>query len=373
VKFTEWEGPISTLKIGAGVLWDAAAFDQDRASEEQLPIDSTLNGFRDARIFLRGKFKTRRPLTWTFGYMYDGLDDAWRFRQTGIQIGVPEAKGNLFIGRTKEGYSMIKVMTGYNPPGMERSETMDAFVPILADGLKWMGYFPEHRVFFSLGVFGDELSEDEKFATYDHQVVTRVGWVPVFSEEKTELLHVAVMARGGRPDQGKLQVRSRPESNLAPYFLDTGKFDADRALTTGLEAYYRRGPWLIGGEYNWQEVDATSGETPRFNGGNLLGSWLIGAEPRRYNAPGGFFEAVSPERPIWKGGFGAFEAVFIATHTDFDSGSFQGGEFWRVTPMVNWYLDEHIRIELNYGYGELDRFGLDGHTQFLQTRIQLVL
>jgi hypothetical protein len=38
--------------------------------------------------------------------------------------------------------------------------------------------------------------------------------------------------------------------------------------------------------------------------------------------------------------------------------------------MVNWYLSDHLRLELSYGVGQLDRFGLLGTTQFLQSRLQ---
>jgi len=41
--------------------------------------------------------------------------------------------------------------------------------------------------------------------------------------------------------------------------------------------------------------------------------------------------------------------------------------------MVNWYLSDHIRLELTYGSGTLDRFDLRGRTQFFQTRLQLQL
>jgi phosphate-selective porin OprO/OprP len=40
--------------------------------------------------------------------------------------------------------------------------------------------------------------------------------------------------------------------------------------------------------------------------------------------------------------------------------------------MLNWYLSDHLRLELAYGYGVLDRFDLRGATQFLQGRIQMV-
>jgi hypothetical protein len=41
--------------------------------------------------------------------------------------------------------------------------------------------------------------------------------------------------------------------------------------------------------------------------------------------------------------------------------------------MVNWHMSDHVRLEFNYGYGTLDRFEQNGHTQFFQTRIQLQL
>ena len=39
-------------------------------------------------------------------------------------------------------------------------------------------------------------------------------------------------------------------------------------------------------------------------------------------------------------------------------------------PTLNWHLTSHVRWEAGYGYGGLDRFGLTGHTHFLQTRWQ---
>jgi len=41
--------------------------------------------------------------------------------------------------------------------------------------------------------------------------------------------------------------------------------------------------------------------------------------------------------------------------------------------MLNWYLSDNIRLEFAYGFGSLNRFGLVGHTQFFQSRIQLQL
>jgi len=101
-------------------------------------------------------------------------------------------------------------------------------------------------------------------------------------------------------------------------------------------------------------------------------TWLITGETRAYNTVGGYFKSVSPERTVFEGGPGAWEVVAQLSYIDLDDGSLRGGTFWRFTPMVNWYLSDNVRFELAYGYGTLDRFGLEGTTQFFQSRIQLL-
>jgi phosphate-selective porin OprO/OprP len=61
------------------------------------------------------------------------------------------------------------------------------------------------------------------------------------------------------------------------------------------------------------------------------------------------------------------------SYSNLTNGPVQGGIFWRVTPMINWYLSDNVRLEFCYGYGVLTRFGTKGATQFFQSRIQLRL
>ena len=100
-------------------------------------------------------------------------------------------------------------------------------------------------------------------------------------------------------------------------------------------------------------------------------SWIVTGETRPYAAPHGTFRAVSPARPVFKGGPGAFEAVLRVSYSDLDSDSLSGGKFWRVTPMVNWHLSDQARLEVSYGIGGLDRFGGHSRTEFFQARLQL--
>jgi phosphate-selective porin OprO/OprP len=98
---------------------------------------------------------------------------------------------------------------------------------------------------------------------------------------------------------------------------------------------------------------------------------MITGETRPYNTIGGYFKDIAPSRTVFSGGPGAWELVFRYSHIDLDDKLVRGGEFDRVTPMVNWYLSENVRLEMAYGFGILDRFDLKGNTHFFQTRLQL--
>ena len=372
VKWNEYQGKFFTIRMGGGLLLDYATYIQDEASKQQFDLTPAFK-VRDGRLLFKGAFKTKRPITWTCGVMYDGPSGKWLVRETGFMFDVPALSGHLFIGRTKEGFSLNKVMVGYAGWTMERSTISDATIPILADGIKWLGYVPEAHLLWNIGAYGDALSEGQSFSSYRNQYVTRVAWVPMMSHNGGRLLHLGVNARYGEPKDGTLQLKSRPEAFPAPYFLDTGPFPAKSTTMTSIEAYYRPGPLLVGTEYVVQKIDSPERGNPTVHGGDAVVSWLVTGETRSYNTRGGYFNQVSPARTVFGGGPGAWELVARVSYTDLDNRGLSGGRFWRITPMVNWHLSDHTRLGFAYGYGSLDRFGLIGRTHFFQTRLQLQL
>jgi phosphate-selective porin OprO/OprP len=372
-KFTSWnkyEGPLSTLQYGVGALYEYAAYDQDGDSKEQIELEPQAK-VRDFRVLLAGRFGTRREVTWKSGLMYDGPTHNWLVRETGVMVAVPEIHSHFFIGRTKEGFSLNKVMVGYTGTSMERSTINDATIPILADGVKWLGFLPKQRILWNVGYYGDALSEGQSFSTYDNQFVTRIAFLPILNDTTKRVLHLGVMGRLGTVNNGKLQVRSRPEAFPAPYFVDSGKIDVSHTKMAGWETYYRTGSLTFGHEYWFQKLDSPSTDNPVFHGGEVMGAWLLTGEVRAYNTVGGFFKRVLPNHPVGKGGMGAVEILLKQSYIDLDSHKVEGGRFWRTTPGVIWYLNDIFRVEGNYGYGTLDRFGVKGGTQFFQCRLQI--
>ena len=372
VAWNHYEGPYFTVRVGAGFGYDFSAYAQSENSKEQMTL-SPQAAVRDFRVVLKGRFPKIPRLSYTLGYMYDGATDSWRFRQTGLMVDVPELLGSFFIGRTKEGFSTNKIMVGYFTWTPERATMSEALIPILADGLKWTGTIPSGKLVYNVGAFFDEYSETESFNKNDRQLVGRAVWLPHMGSDKP-LLHLAVEARYAEANNGQLQYRSKPEVMQAQsYAIDTGKFPATHANALGVEAYYRPGPLMFGMEYFINQVDSSQTNNPLFHGGEIFAAYVLTGEVRPYNTKGAFFEAVSPARSVFEGGPGAWEAVLRYSYSDFDSGSIQGGRFWRITPMLSWYLSDNVRMEFTYGYGVLDRFGITGTTQFFQTRLQLLL
>jgi len=374
VHWNEYEGRWFTARLGGGFLYDTANYSQDAASESQFQFRSD-DYVRDSRLLLKGRLKFAPRLSYTIGYMYDPAPEkkTWFWRQTGIYVDMPEWGGDLFIGRTKEGISMNKIMVGYNGWTNERATSNDAFIPILADGIQLRGSVPAHGIAWNLGFYGDQYTETESFNKNDNQVVARAVWQPLHGRSDDEILHFGLAYRYGTDEDGQVQYKSKPESFSGPVVIDTGRFDVDHTQTFGLEAYYERGPLFLGGEYFVNENAAPLSGDPLFHGGEIMATWLTGGQRRPYNPKTGVFGGIVPQSSVFEGGRGTWEFVARFSYTDLDDGAIQGGKFWRFTPMVNWHMSPNVRLEFVYGYGELDRFGVKGGSQFFQTRIQLQL
>lgn len=372
VHWNEYEGRWFSARLGGGFLYDTANYSQDADSESQFDFEPE-QYIRDSRLLLKGRLKFAPGLRYTIGYMYDSDDRSWFWRQTGLYFDIPAWGGDLFIGRTKEGFSMNKIMVGYNGWTNERATANDSFIPILADGVQLRGSVANHGIAWNVGIYDDEYTETESFNKNDNTFVARGVWQPLHGQPEGRILHLGLAYRYGTDEDGGLQYKSRPESFSAPPVIDTGKFDADHAQTIGLETYYQAGSLLVGGEYFLNQNSAPLSGDPFFHGGEIAVSWLTGGERRPYNAKTGVFGGIVPSSSVFDGGRGTWEFVARMSFTDLEDGAIEGGKFWRFTPMVNWHMTPNMRLEFAYGYGVLDRFDTKGGTHFFQTRIQLQL
>ena len=112
-----------------------------------------------------------------------------------------------------------------------------------------------------------------------------------------------------------------------------------------------------------------------FFGGDVFASYIFTKAKRPYMTTGSIFGFVPVAKPMFKGdgGWGEWEAMLRYSSLDLEDGSIHGGKFWRITPMVNWYMTKAMRTEFIYGYGILDRYNKKGALQVFQVRLQLTV
>jgi phosphate-selective porin OprO/OprP len=260
-------------------------------------------------------------------------------------------------------------MNGHSPWSNERQMAIDA-VPILADGIKWMGSLKKSNVFWTLAYYNDFMSKGQGFSTLAWQGVARLGWRPIYDEKNDKLLHIAGELEYGAPVDGKFTMKSRPESNPTPQVINTGAFDADKATQVGFEAYYRNKRFMMGTEPVMHSFTSGKSGNHQFFGGDVMVSYFFTKTVRPYKPDVSIFGFVPVKRSIFKGGLGAIEGVLHVSTLNLNDGNIQGGKMTRITPMVNWYMSRVIRMEFIYGYGILERYEKKGHVQFFESRIQ---
>jgi hypothetical protein len=124
-------------------------------------------------------------------------------------------------------------MVGYQGWTNERAAINDAFLPILADGIKWSGYTPNGKFVYNLGWYGDSWSENESFNKNDNTFARAAVWLP------TPAPTVALAPRRRIPlgviERRFLRYRSKPNPFRRNPTHRYGKFAAEHSYIYGLE------------------------------------------------------------------------------------------------------------------------------------------
>lgn len=374
--FNEADFGFTTARIGMAVMNDWAWYSQDDIGKAQMDsagvVLQNMSMVRDARFLLNGKINSSREIIWKVAIMYDGVERSWEFRETGLLIGLPELSGRVFLGRSKEGYSLNKVQNGFSAPAVERQPSLD-LISIMQDGIRYYGALNDPNIFWSVGAYTNAIYGHSKFMLYEWTFSTRFGWLPLYNKDENEVLHLGVNFRYAKPDQGSITAKSRPESNPAPYFINTGAFEADQQTAVGWEAYYFKGPLMLGTEGNVYNFSSVQAGDPHFWGANVIMTYNFTGEPYPYIKDNATSSFINPKNSVFDKGWGGWQLLLTGTIFNTNDGLKPGGEFWKVTSVVSWFLSYNFTMKFTYGYGVLDRFHLEGATQFFQTRLQFQL
>jgi phosphate-selective porin OprO/OprP len=371
---------ISGLLIGAVLLDRQIWLGQDGDSEAQVGdlADFEVGEIRALRFGVAGTLNFKRPwrytvlaMTHAFDKGFDNNeDDDFSFADYRLDIPLP-ADLTLSVGKQKEPISMERLAGLTYMPIQERSAAADALLPSRNHGITLSGTAGD-RSTWAIGAFNNWIDSDESFSETSSQLVGRVTWVPLVSQDESNILHFGLGLRHSNAKQ-PLRVRRQPEFNSAPLFVDTGPLSADDLMTYNLEAYWRNGPYLVGFEYIGTDIDSQALGDPFFSGYHVAASWAVTGEMRPYHKRSGVFGPLPVAGPVHQGGWGALETAFRYSRLDLNDGTVDGGDLDVYSLGFNWWLTRWATLGVDYRYISLDRLGTEGNSSGLNARLTLIL
>ena len=206
---------------------------------------------------------------------------------------------------------------------------------------------------------------------YPEDALTARGtWRPLVGEDG--YLHVGVSASLRRTQAGSgVQLFGTAESSLVRGMSPQSVLEtlSDRYRLIAEETLMRLGPVILLGEMIQAQV-ADGG--PTWHGEYAELGWCITGEKRSYSTRYGTIGAISPNRPVELGGFGAWEVAARWSKTDLSDGGGDRGNVRSVA--LSWYPTDPVRISLSLHRAHLEPLGGNPRdTSLGQLQVQLGL
>ncbi len=209
-----------------------------------------------------------------------------------------------------------------------------------------------------IGLYGDSAAPNDRDRESDegYGLATRLTWAPI--NDTGRVLHLGASAGVREPaDSGRINNESpafnADTTNFSNVALtDTGPIDAiDRATIAGLELAAVAGSWSLQGEYAQVGVSRDNGlPSLDFSGYYLQMGWVLTGESRRYKGSDGEFKRLQPRHAFSPddGHWGAWELALRFDEHDLTDRDVIGGEQSRASLALNWYMNDYVRLMLDY-------------------------
>ncbi len=359
--------------LGATLEVDAAHF----------RTDGSLSGFDDGVELRRARLKLRGDaiLGIPFQYRVDLGYVPNEFTVTKFYVAVPDLAyvGTLQFGKFQPAMGLQLLISSWDIAFMEPAAPLQAIAPGNSVGVQVGRPFTADRGTWALGLYGSASGSNEYGSAAKNlgSAIGRATWLaldPAAADRSApnRLLHLGLSGNLQFANKGELRFRSRPESFIAPYVIDTGTIDADKAATVAGEVAWVDGSFSAQGEFVRASVRADGGGTQHFGGLYAMASWTLTGESRPYDRLSGTFTRLRPRRDFGFGGdagWGALEAALRVSYTDLNDGNVQGGRLSMLMTALNWYLQPHLTWHFNVGMGKVQGAAANGNMLIVQTRV----
>ncbi|MFL2771779.1 MAG: OprO/OprP family phosphate-selective porin [Rhodospirillaceae bacterium] len=320
-------------------------------------IDTKATEFRTVRLGIEGK-------AWKdvkYKFESDFADN-----EVGVKDAYMEWKAapgtKIAIGQFKTHNSLDEQTSSRHISVMERASFTDAFGLARRIGVS-VGLGDKNWT-AKAGLFRGSNGIDEE--NEGSEVAARVTYSPKVGDVQA---HFGASVRARKAgDQSNFRYRQRPHQHLSPVrFVNTGRV-ANKDLFYGAEIGALLGPFWAVAEYSGLKADANDPvfEDPTFTGGYAEIGFFLTGETRGYKADKGAWDRPKVNMPVHEGGVGAWAITARYDTLDLTEPGFQGGNQNSFIVGVNWYLNRHTRMMLNYNNArirnafDVDLNGTDG-------------
>jgi len=360
-------------KLGGKLEIDAAAFPRTTGD---------LTGFNDGVELRRARFQFdgNAILLVPFDFYVDLGYVPRKFTLEKFYLSLPAGKylGTVRIGQFQPSMGLQLVTSSWNVPLMEPAAPLQALGPGTRLGFQVGRPVVDGRGTWTLGANSGDIGQSEYGSTGGRlgSVIGRATWLAIDQAgddaRVSRLLHVGLSAEIKNSFSNDLQFRSRPESYIAPYVVDTGSIDASSSRTLGGELAWVDGPFSAQAEFMRADVNRQDAGSVRFHGWYAMASWYLTGESRPYDHNNGAFGRLRPTRDFGLGsdkGWGAVELVARYSYTDLSDADVRGGRLGMLMCGLNWYLTPHVTWEFDVGRGRVRDTAESGDLLVFQTRI----
>lgn len=354
----------------AGTLLDYTTWDQDQQSIEQVGKQEDKFEVRSLRFLIAGTLDFIGPWSYLVALESNRFDQAtenahFTVMDAALVRRFAGGTGRLVLGKQKQAY--VYEMVGDSANLIQHERFLGPFFVSRSWGATYTQTYKEKRLGLQIGWYNNWFEEGGDFGGQGNHVALRLTGLPVWRNEGAQLLHIGVSARYQEDENGFLQFRGRPGSNVADFYVDTGSFEADYSRHVGLEALWQGNKLTVLGEYARAWVSADNVGNPRFDGFYVTASYLFNGEIRPYDTSVRYSRRVIPG-----GGWGALEPFVMLGRVDLDDAALSGGSMEKWYVGLNWWATRRWKMSIGYGDIELDRFDILGNSNQVLLRMQWI-
>jgi len=374
--------PITGIFGGAILMENTRWLSQDSTNEQQVGDLSEFEGgsIRGFRAGVGGTFNFKKPWTYLFtmgtraferGFEQGNLDE---FVLYDYRVGIPIGSATLTLGKTKETFSISRLSAMiYEPAQQERASVADGLLPARNIGIVISNSFIKERMTWAAGVFNNWYEVDRSFSDNPTVFTGRITGLPLISEDESNLLHLGIAGRYSNA-AGGIRYKTKTEIFNGPVSVDTDLIDdATSTFHYGLEMAWRKGPFILMGEYIQSNVSSSTFNDPSFKGYYVVASYILTGEMRQYNKRSATFNRVNVANGINSSGWGELEVYSRWSSFDLTDQNVNGGEMNTFSLGLNWTPIMAIQVNVNYRYSTLDRDGQTGSNHGVVARLVFIL